>query len=211
MRTTLGESPPYGGSRRYLVSRSREVIDLLASWGALTLAFAAGEVLQGNYDWLIVSAVAVATAFVFHEIAHRQVARRYNLFARYKAWYKGLVLAIAVAFISAKLFGTPFIIAAPGAVYVMAYYGIPPPDIEFRVSIAGPAANMLVAIALFIASVIVPYPLSIYLRFISNVNAWIAFFNLLPIPPLDGFKVIRYSLTTWLVVIAAAFAIFLIT
>ncbi len=211
MGTALGGSSPYRGSRRYLISKSREVIDLLASWAALTLAFAAGEVLRGNYVWLIISAVAVATAFVFHEIAHRQVARKYNLFARYKAWYKGLVLALAIAFISAKLFGTPFIIAAPGAVYIMAYYGIPPPDIEFRVSVAGPVANMLVAIALFVASIVVPYPLNIYLRFISNVNAWIAFFNLLPIPPLDGFKVIRYSLTTWLVVIATAFAIFLIT
>ncbi len=199
---------------RVYVSRSREVIDLIASWAALTLAFSAKDIVARTpqlWLWLLISGIAVATAFVFHELAHRQVARKYNLFAKYRAWYKGLILAVAVAFITAKLFGSPFIIAAPGAVYIMAYYGIPPPDIEFRVSIAGPVANMVVAIASFIAAIITPYPLSAYLRFISNVNAWIALFNLLPIPPLDGFKVIKYSVTTWLVTIAAAVAIFLIT
>jgi Zn-dependent protease len=41
-------------------------------------------------------------------------------------------------------------------------------------------------------------------RFFAYINAWLAFFNLLPIPPLDGSKMIRTNPALWLPVIAVA-------
>ncbi|MEM0272858.1 MAG: site-2 protease family protein, partial [Thermoprotei archaeon] len=37
------------------------------------------------------------------------------------------------------------------------------------------------------------------LCYVMRINAWIAFFNLLPLPPLDGSKIFRRSLIEWLV------------
>ncbi|MDO5826532.1 MAG: site-2 protease family protein, partial [Methanosphaera sp.] len=45
----------------------------------------------------------------------------------------------------------------------------------------------------------------VYLYFLSqvgfSVNSFLALFNLLPIPPLDGSKVIRWNLPLWLITI----------
>ncbi|MEM3983774.1 MAG: hypothetical protein QW630_04545 [Sulfolobales archaeon] len=38
------------------------------------------------------------------------------------------------------------------------------------------------------------------LCYVMRINAWIAFFNLLPLPPLDGSKIFRRSLIEWLVI-----------
>ncbi|OYT51236.1 MAG: metalloprotease [Desulfurococcales archaeon ex4484_204] len=188
-----------------------EALDLIVSWAVLTIAFGAGYLIRGQALGLAVSAVAVATAFVFHELAHREVARRYGLVARYRAWYTGLAIALALALITAKLWGLPIVLAAPGAVVIYAYYGIPPPDVEFRVSIAGPLTNLVIGLGLSIASKFLSPPASYYTDFIGSVNIWLAFFNLLPIPPLDGFKVMRYSVSTWLAVfIIAAVALFVL-
>ncbi len=187
-----------------------EVRDLLISWAALSIAFAAESILRGELQGLLLSCIAVATAFVFHELAHRQVARRYRLYARYKAWYTGLALAVIIAFLTAKIFNTAFILAAPGAVYIYAYMGIPPPDIEYKVAIAGPLTNALLGAALLIASYFTGYPWASYLRFIGNVNAWLAVFNLLPLPPLDGSKVIRYSVSRWLIAMLFSLVVFFV-
>lgn len=187
-----------------------ELFDLLISWAALTLAFGANYVIQRNIVGLGISGIAVATAFVFHEIAHREVARRYGLIARYKAWYVGLALALTLALATAKIMGEPFVLAAPGAVTILSYFGPPPPQVSARIAAAGPLANIIVGVIFSIASFATGYPWSIYLRFIGDVNLWIAFFNLIPIPPLDGSKIIRYSLTTWLALFTLALVLFFV-
>lgn len=202
--TTMG----YWGYRvvtpKYHVPSRSELVDLLVSWAVLTLAFGAGYVLRGNLVLLGVSAIAVATAFIFHELAHREVARRYGLVARYKAWYTGLALALALAFITAKITGNPFVLAAPGAVMIFSYYGSPPPHVSARVAAAGPLANIIVGIVFSITSLAMGYPWRAYLGFIGSVNLWIAFFNLIPLPPLDGSKIMRYSFMTWLTLFLVA-------
>lgn len=186
-----------------------ELVDLLVSWAVLTLAFGADHVLRGELVLLGVSAIAVATAFVFHELSHRQIARRYGLAARYRAWYTGLALALALAFITAKITGSPFVLAAPGAVMIFSYYGPPPPYISARVAAAGPLANIIVGAVFSIVSIAVGYPWRAYLGFIGRVNLWIALFNLIPFPPLDGSKIIRYSFTMWIALFLVALALFM--
>jgi Zn-dependent protease len=203
------------GGWRYRVrlgpSRARnELIDLLLSWGALTVAFGAGSILRKDMNGLLVSAIAVATAFVFHELAHRFVARRFGMYARYQAWYTGLALAVFIALITAKLGGHPFVLAAPGAVVVSTLWGYVDPVVELYVAAAGPASNIIVAIASLLISLFVPYPFHYYIRFIGVVNAWIAVFNLLPIPPFDGSKVMKYSLRIWVILFALSVTIWVV-
>ncbi|WP_211259700.1 site-2 protease family protein, partial [Thermococcus celericrescens] len=42
----------------------------------------------------------------------------------------------------------------------------------------------------------------------ATVNLWLAFFNLLPFPPLDGSKVVRWNAGYWAVSIGVAYLLF---
>jgi Zn-dependent protease len=73
------------------------------------------------------------------------------------------------------------------------------------VSIAGPVANILLALVsgiLFRITVMGPAmadafgPLQLVLLSIASINLYLAFFNLIPIPPLDGSGVVSSLLPT---------------
>lgn len=61
---------------------------------------------------------------------------------------------------------------------------------ELKVSIAGPATNFLIAVIFGLAirffSIIMPINLIQFFGIIIQLNLVLAFFNLIPIPPLDG-------------------------
>ncbi|MCX6722481.1 MAG: site-2 protease family protein, partial [Candidatus Staskawiczbacteria bacterium] len=68
---------------------------------------------------------------------------------------------------------------------------------ELKVSIAGPASNILLAIVFGLMLRFIPQSLilmsdgslsgiGIALTFIVYINIWLAIFNLIPVPPLDG-------------------------
>ena len=140
--------------------------------------------------------LAVVTAFVFHELAHRSVARAKGYWAEYRAWPPGLLLALASSFLG-------IIFAAPGAVYVEGMlsrrdYGL--------ISLAGPLINVALALTLkatLPALMASPAYLTLLWN-IAQVNAWLGLFNLLPFPPLDGYKVATWSLPAWGAAIALA-------
>lgn len=63
------------------------------------------------------------------------------------------------------------------------------------VGIAGPASNILIAVVLglivrFGGGIAVLATVIPFLKFIVMINIWLALFNLIPVPPLDGSKVL---------------------
>lgn len=74
------------------------------------------------------------------------------------------------------------------------------------VSLVGPLANMSLALMFFLLSI--PFPSTIT-SLGARVNAGLAFFNLLPVPPLDGSKVFRWNKVLWVVVMLVAVAMLL--
>jgi len=128
--------------------RAKELRDLVISAFVLALAF--GIALSGGIRVFQqpsvlalavgISLAAVSLGFVFHELAHRLVARRFNCFAEYVMWPMGLIVALGFS-----LFG--FVFAAPGAVMIQprstAWGTISLSNRKVGlISLAGPATNI---------------------------------------------------------------------
>ncbi len=185
--------------------------DLVVS--AIVLALAFGIALSGGIAAfqqpavLIfavgIALVAVSLGFVFHELAHRLVARRFNCFAEYVMWPTGLMMALGVS-----LFG--FVFAAPGAVMISprstAWGTISLSERKIGlISLAGPATNIGLAVVFLMLNAIQPFVL---FTLGAYINTWLALFNLIPFGPLDGAKIFRWNKGLWLVAIAGAGGLF---
>lgn len=142
------------------------------------------------------AALAVVLGFFLHEMAHKIMAKKYGCWAEFRAYYNGLLLALVMSF-----FG--FLFAAPGAVYIS---GNISKEQNGRISIAGPATNVVVALVCLPFAVIDSFP-SIVATIASGLfffNSFLAVFNLLPVPPLDGSKVWAWNKPLYVVAMAAA-------
>lgn len=157
-----------------------EVRDLTIAWIILSMAFA--TMFTGfsfSFAFLkatLFAAITAGVGFVLHELGHKIVAQRFGCFAEFRASYPMLLFAVLLSF-----FG--FLFAAPGAVMIQG-------QVDRRknglISLAGPLVNVFLSLLFLLFSFISVHPLFLY-GFI--INAWLAFFNMLPFPFFDGAKV----------------------
>ena len=146
---------------------------------------------------------AVMTGFLLHELAHKWMAQQYGCWAEYRGNRNGLYFALLMS-----SFG--FLLAAPGAVMVSG-------NITNRqngiIAAVGPLTNIaiaIVALPIYIFTVGLDLPISLLgelARFIIVINLILGGFNMIPVQPLDGSKVIMWSKTAYLGIIAAIFAL----
>jgi len=134
---------------------------------------------------------------VFHELAHRVVARRFGAEAHFVANNAWLLISIVVAF--AGLF-----IAAPGAVWHRGYLTERQGGL---IALAGPATNLALAILFLIplsaltiglasgriAETAISTVILILCQTGFSLNAWIGLFNMIPAGPFDGAKVLDWD------------------
>lgn len=154
----------------------------------------------------IIMLFAVGVGFIAHEMAHKWTAIRYGAAARFVLWPQGIFLMFLLAILPFK-----FIFAAVGAVYIFKPYisrkenGI--------ISIAGPVTNLALCLV-FLAVLLTSSFLNISLTQIVSaicvfgirINAFLAFFNLLPFFVLDGAKVMAWDFKAWLGAMIASLA-----
>jgi Zn-dependent protease len=155
-------------------------------------------------QYIVISFFGILTAFFFHEIAHKFMAQKHNLWAEYRMFPQGLILALVLGLLS------PFIFAAAGAVMFM---GGSKSHETGKIALAGPFANIIVAIITFpiYFFVVSEYQMiGQIFGFVCLINAFLATFNLLPFGPLDGVKILRWNPTVWILLLIIA-AIFLFT
>ncbi|MFA5246897.1 MAG: site-2 protease family protein [Candidatus Micrarchaeia archaeon] len=167
-----------------------ETVQIIVSALGIALAFSYVWKDQSFIDILF----TVGTAFVLHELGHRYMAIKYGAHARYQMWTIGLVACVilAVAF--------DFVFAAPGAVYI---YGRELTRQQSgKVALAGPAVNLGLCLLFYFGALTFTAAGSLFLIG-ARVNAFLAAFNLIPMDPFDGAKVMRWNNTAW----AAAFVV----
>ena len=182
---------------------TREVVDLAVSWIVISLCFSARGIYAdlGYFSTLFVSSlIAVGLGFLLHELMHRTVARSFTCHAEYRMWPLGLLLALVLAFASRG----SLIFAAPGAVYIAQLACSPHISAEQLrrvyglIALAGPMANLILVLTFYLLQGLSIHPFVDFTATVGfRVNLWLAAFNLLPIPPLDGFNVVKWSPIVW--------------
>ncbi|MEM3791566.1 MAG: site-2 protease family protein [Candidatus Micrarchaeaceae archaeon] len=129
---------------------------------------------------------ASSLSMVPHELMHKKVAMRYGAIAAFRKSNIGLALTLISGF-----FG--FLIGLPGATVIYKSYFSK--EEEGITSLAGPLTNFSIAIVLFASRFLVGS--SKYLGAMFYVAIYIclllALFNMLPLPPLDGSKVLSWN------------------
>jgi len=164
----------------------REIKELLIADIALAIAFTnlvyGSEGFSNIFYTFFVSLLAVTLGFALHEVAHKLTAQHFGAVSYFKASLFGLVFSILSSF-----FG--FLIAVPGATVVASWLSRKEEGI---VSIAGPTWNIFVGLVCVLLAIYFPNFETTF-AFVGFVNLWLAFFNMLPIPPLDGSKVLRWN------------------
>ncbi len=182
----------------------KEIRDLVISFIVIALGF---SILYSNGDFgaipniFPIVMIGVGAGFIFHELGHKFAAMHYGYWAEYQLWPTGLVIALLSSF-----FG--FIFAAPGAVVI--YSNGMEEKINGIISLAGPIINIALGL-IFLGGLYslgnVIYTETAALLYLicllgTRINFFLAAFNLLPIPPLDGSKVMSWSVPIWLIMFA---------
>lgn len=195
---SYASGPPLRSSREGTTSPT-EILHLGIAFAVLTLDFV---FLYGGlavYDpgtealLVAIAAAAALTGFVAHEMGHKFSAQRRGYWAEFRLSLVGLLISVVTAAIG-------FLFAAPGATVID---GAADERDMGRISLAGPATNFAFSLT-FLAGAFVAGAfaagalLSLAFLFLAYINAWFAAFNMIPIGPLDGRKVYRWSGGVWL-------------
>ncbi len=198
------------------LTHSKELRDILVADAVLILAFtmvfawgfggiftlfAAPTKAISNFIYFLPMAVVAATlSFVLHELMHKFVAQHYGAIAAFRSSKNGLLITLLTGAIG-------FLLGIPGAtmIYVHSFTkrenGI--------VSLAGPLTNFVVFVV-FLAAFLFSTPntyLSNLFYFVMFVSILLAFFNMLPIYPLDGSKVLAWDKRVYAATMLVIFAL----
>jgi Zn-dependent protease len=131
---------------------------------------------------------AVVTAFLLHEIAHKYVASKLGYYARFHFYFPSAILAFLLVFTGVKVAAIGYITLYPYKFKSWMYRRLKISLEEVgKIALVGPAVNIFLAYVSFFLG----------FSFFKDVNKWFALFNLLPIPPLDGSKVLHWKLGGW--------------
>jgi Zn-dependent protease len=183
----------------------REARDILVS--ALALAFVFSWRGFGQLERLTfllpASVLAVSAGFVLHEMGHRWLAKKLGAYAEYRMWRTGLALALLLSIATSG----SFVFAAPGAVVIHQRYdlwgharSLGKKSMSLIGGI-GPVINIVLAVGFLAAFILARAD---FLLLGASINAWLALFNMIPVPPLDGSKVWAWRKDAWAAIIAVS-------
>jgi len=128
--------------------------------------------------------LVVVPAFAVHELAHKFMALLYGLRAKFQIWIPGLIVTMISLMLPIKLI-------MPGAVYLL---DNPKNNEESAyIALAGPLGN--IALALLASQISDPLAFKIV-----GINLIIAILNMIPVPPLDGWRIKLWDGRKWLLI-----------
>ncbi len=173
-------------SVRSNIPTKEELTDLIIADVALSIAF---SIILGFGNFLYyfpMALIAVTVSFILHEYMHKITAQHFGAVAAFKRSDFGIIIALVTSFIG-------FLMAMPGA--TMIYTNNFTKRENGIVSLVGPLTNLMLFFIVFGLALLIRFSTYIEatLIFTAFINLWLAFFNMLPIYPLDGSKVLSWN------------------
>ncbi len=137
---------------------------------------------EDKYDNLLFAALIAAPGIILHEMAHKFAALLFGVQATFHAAYTWLLVGILL-----KMLNFGFIFFVPGYVeYPASLVTLPQSAI---IAVAGPLMNLLlflIAWALIKSNKVKKKNYLLALHLTKNINLFLFFFNMIPVPPFDG-------------------------
>ena len=203
----LHQDQPYGYSEqpKGLTFGKEEIKQILIAMGILTIAFSfalapyppftnLGYVL-GNIP---VAFLAIATAFLCHEMAHKYMGQKFGYWSEFRMYLPGLMLALFLGVVTGLVF------AAPGAVQI---FGQPNKEESGKLAAAGPTTNIAIGLIFLVLMVVTQGYVRYVAWFIAYINVFLGLFNLLPFGPLDGLKIFSWRKEVWVFLFVVGIAL----
>jgi Zn-dependent protease len=164
-----------------------EIYGLLIALTGISLAFAIAE---RSLEMFFVGLLFFGPGFVLHELGHKFTAQAHGCHAEFKIFPLLLGLSILVSF-------TGFAFVLFGAVYFSHEEDEISVEVVGRVLMSGPLVNIALAGA-FLLPLMAGGPILGWIGLWGLcANAFIAAFNLIPCPPLDGYGVFMWNKLYW--------------
>ncbi len=149
-----------------------------------------------GYGWIIFMVAGIyTTAFLFHELGHRQVAIHFGLQSKFRLLKYGIIITVIgllMGLISLAT-GAPALpaLALPGAVVVLGL-----DTIDRRTGLckaAGPFINLVYGTILLVVSFFIPlFPVNYFIGISASINFMLGAFNLIPLGILDGKAIFQW-------------------
>ena len=131
-------------------------------------------------------AIVFTLSFLLHELAHKISAQRFGLWAEFRLTMQGALITLLSMLL-------PFKIISPGAVMIA---GPMTRESVGKTGLAGPLTNIILSTVCTIVAVTTQ---NAFFWIIAWINAFIAFFNLIPFGVMDGLKVFLWNKIAWTV------------
>jgi len=144
------------------------------------------------WDFRIGILVTILTGFIGHELAHRFIAQRSGLQARFVLWTQGILFTLLGLIL-------PFVFIVPGFVFMTGYIS---KTVNGKVALSGPAINIVNGVILAVLWALTNVTVwginfDTVLQLAAQLNFFLAIFNLIPLGPLDGRKVREWNPKIW--------------
>lgn len=198
-----------------------EIRSIIIAWIVLSFGITYTYILDfvngmpGSLQVVIAGFIATATGFILHEMGHKYAALSFGYSAHFRIWVWGII----ITFFSVVVSGGGFLFGAPGSVDVSPataeYYPqtnkIIKKDWENMViSAAGPVINLVFALLFLVLYVMAP--LNSFSEIVGSmgfsINVGLGSFNIIPIPPLDGYKIFKKNIIVGLAIALPLWAMF---
>ncbi len=189
-----------------LISFGREAVDLVIAFLLIFWGISFYGIFTGSETFVdaLAFGLAVAPAFILHELGHKYMAINYGRYARFAMIKNFAVLTFMMGFF-------PFFIGTPGATMIL---GRPPNRRENGLfSIAGPGVNFVLAVFFMLVHPLAangPEFVYLFVDVSIFVNIILGLFNLLPFSIIDGKKIWNWSRTVWILCVLAFVFLFMV-
>ncbi len=176
---------------------SAELYGLLLAVLGISSAFAIAD---RSIQMFFISLLFFGPSFVLHEMGHKLTAQAQGRHAEFKLFPYLLILSILVSSLG-------FALVLFGAVYFECEAEETDREQTARIFLSGPLVNIALAVV-FLPFYFSGSPLLSWIGFWGAwANAFIGAFNLLPIPPLDGYQVFLWNKPCWAISLLSATAL----